>query len=228
MIALDPDARRRHLFLARELFASGIVLGLRGRKRCTGGGRFRGRQRDQRIARFHLVAGFDVNGGDAARDGQVDLRHGSVAKCELRRRANDGGVRFELDPSGPRVFDPEEMRTWLESKPGAPFTENSASKDVSRIRDRYGEKAYIQAEIQYEILTSVRTSELDLVFKIKENDKIYVGRLQFEGNTKTKEEVLRREYTRLGFANQLPSAAHFRNYGWTDGHVEGLTSLYGY
>jgi outer membrane protein insertion porin family len=109
-------------------------------------------------------------------------------------------VRFDLDPSGPRVFDPEEMRTWMTSKPGEPFTENAATKDVSRIRDRYGEKAYIQAEIAYEILTSVETHELDLVFKIKENDKIYVGRLQFEGNTKTKEEVLRREYTRLGFA----------------------------
>jgi prepilin-type N-terminal cleavage/methylation domain-containing protein len=35
-------------------------------------------------------------------------------------------------------------------------------------------------------------------------------------------------FTRLGFANQLPNFAHFRNYGWTDGHVEGLTSLYGY
>ncbi|HEX7900522.1 MAG TPA: outer membrane protein assembly factor BamA [Planctomycetota bacterium] len=116
------------------------------------------------------------------------------------RRYSVRTIRFDLDPSGPRVFDPEEMKTWIETKPGAPFTENAASKDVSRIRDRYGERAYIQADIQYEILTSVRTSELDLVFKIKENDKIYVGRLTFEGNTKTKEEVLRREYTRLGFA----------------------------
>lgn len=116
------------------------------------------------------------------------------------RRYRIRQVRFDLDPSGPRVFEPEEMRTWIESRPGSPFTENAASKDVSKIRERYGEKAYIQAEIQYEILSSVDTNELDLVFRIKENDKIYVGRLQFEGNTKTKEEVFRREYTRLGFA----------------------------
>src|SRR6185436_14717923 len=34
---------------------------------------------------------------------------------------------------------------------------------------------------------------------IKENDKIYLGRLIFEGNTKTREDVLRREFTRTGF-----------------------------
>ncbi len=116
------------------------------------------------------------------------------------RRYRIRNVRFDIDPSGPRVFDPEELRSWMTSRPGDPFTDNAANKDVMRIRDRYGEKAYIQAEISYETLTSVERHELDLVFRIKENDKIYVGRLQFEGNTKTQEEVLRREYTRLGFA----------------------------
>jgi len=35
-------------------------------------------------------------------------------------------------------------------------------------------------------------------------------------------------FKRLGYANQLPGSKHFRNYGWTDGHVEGLDSQYGY
>ena len=42
------------------------------------------------------------------------------------RRYKIRRVRFDLDPSGPRVFEPEEMRQWLESKPGAPFTEGTS------------------------------------------------------------------------------------------------------
>lgn len=160
----------------------------------------------ERIKLYYQIEGWlDIRVGE--RVFLQDLEY-SADKTEvtIRIHIDEGeryrirGVRFDLDPSGPRVFDPEEMRTWLESRPGAPFTETSAGKDVSRIRDRYGEKAYIQAEIAYETLTRVDTHDLDLVFKIRENDKIYVGRLQFEGNTKTKEEVFRREYTRLGFA----------------------------
>jgi len=35
-------------------------------------------------------------------------------------------------------------------------------------------------------------------------------------------------FKNLGEANQLPNAIHYRNYGWTDGHVEGLNSQFGY
>ncbi|HEY8665779.1 MAG TPA: prepilin-type N-terminal cleavage/methylation domain-containing protein [Tepidisphaeraceae bacterium] len=35
-------------------------------------------------------------------------------------------------------------------------------------------------------------------------------------------------FIQISDANQLPRIAHFRNYGWTDGHVEGITSKYGY
>ncbi|HYE98300.1 MAG TPA: outer membrane protein assembly factor BamA, partial [Planctomycetota bacterium] len=108
-------------------------------------------------------------------------------------------VVFDVDPSGPRVFGEEEMRAGLLSRAGEPYTEPNATRDVARLRDRYGERAYIQAEITYDLVTNVETHELDLVFRIKENDRIYVGRILFEGNTKTREEVFRREFTRTGF-----------------------------
>ncbi len=108
-------------------------------------------------------------------------------------------VRFEFDAASRRIFPEEEMRAWLVSKPGEPYTENNASKDVSRIREKYGEKAYIQAEVSFNHVADPATRELDLVFTVKENEKVHVGRLTFEGNYKTRDDVLRREFTRTGF-----------------------------
>jgi outer membrane protein insertion porin family len=91
------------------------------------------------------------------------------------------------------------MTEWLVSKPGDPYTENNANRDVARIREKYGERAYIQAEINHNEIVALDKKELDLVYSVKENDKIYVGRIIFEGNSKTREDVLRREFTRTGF-----------------------------
>jgi len=108
-------------------------------------------------------------------------------------------VRFDFDPTSRRVFTDAEISEWLLSKQGAPFTENNANKDVAKIKEKYGERAYIQAEINHNEVVSLTARELDLVYSIKENEKIYVGRLIFEGNSKTREDVIRREFTRTGF-----------------------------
>jgi outer membrane protein insertion porin family len=133
-------------------------------------------------------------------------------------------VRIEFDPAARRVFSEEEIKSWLLSKPGEPYTERNAERDVARIRERYGERAYILAEINSTPLVSKDAPELDLVFSIKENEKIFVGRLIIEGNTKTREDVIRREFTRTGFVpgeefnsrNLTLAARRLQDRGWVE------------
>jgi outer membrane protein insertion porin family len=159
-----------------------------------------------RIRLFYRLQGWlDISVGERVflRDVEYSGDKGDVTiriHVDEGRRYRVRRIAFEVDAAGPRLFPPEEMAKWLESKPGEPYVEDLASRDLQRIRDRYGERAYIQAEISFDTITRVETTDLDLVFRIKENDKIYVGRLVFEGNTKTREEVFRREFTRLAFA----------------------------
>jgi len=109
-------------------------------------------------------------------------------------------VSFKFDAAVQKpLFTPEEMTLWLLSKPGEPYTENNAGRDAAKIRERYGEKAYILAEITPTPVIDLTRPEIDLVFAIRENQKIYVGRISWEGNIKTREDVLRRELTRTGF-----------------------------
>ena len=150
-------------------------------------------------------------------EGWLDIHHGDrvfVRDLEFNRdrtqvtvkiHVDEGtryrirGIRFQLDAGSKGIFTPEEMRPWLLSKEGEPFTESNASRDVMKIREKYGERAYIMSEVSYTTVLPPRGYELDLVYTIKENSKMYVGRILFEGNTKTREEVLRREFTRTGF-----------------------------
>jgi outer membrane protein insertion porin family len=150
-------------------------------------------------------------------EGWLDIQHGNNVFLEdlefsedktrvtIKIHINEGerykirGVRFEFDASSRRIFPEGEMEKWLVSKAGEPYTENNANKDVSKMREKYGERAYIQAEINHNEIIDQKKNELDLVYSIKENEKIYLGRLIIEGNTKTREDVIRREFTRTGF-----------------------------
>ncbi|HZE98800.1 MAG TPA: outer membrane protein assembly factor BamA [Planctomycetota bacterium] len=108
-------------------------------------------------------------------------------------------VKFDFDATSRRIFTEAEMTSWLLSKAGEPYTENNANKDVGKIKEKYGERAYIQADINHTEIVDLVKRELDLVISIRENDKVFLGRLIFEGNSKTREDVLRREFTRTGF-----------------------------
>ncbi|MBV8878780.1 MAG: outer membrane protein assembly factor BamA [Planctomycetaceae bacterium] len=150
-------------------------------------------------------------------EGWLDIQHGDNVFLEdlefnedktrvtIRIHIEEGqrykirAVRYEFDATSRRIFTEQEIAGWLLSKPGEPYTENNANKDVAKIKEKYGERAYIQADINHNEIVDEFKRELDLVVSIRENDKIYVGRLVFEGNSKTREDVLRREFTRTGF-----------------------------
>lgn len=145
-------------------------------------------------------------------------------------------VRFQHDAGDKILFPDEEIRPWLVSKEGDYYTENNANRDVQSLRSRYGEKAYILAEISHTYIADREKNELDLVFTIKENQKQFVGRIVFEGNTKTREDVLRREMTRRNFVpgeefnnrNLTRALTVLRDKGWMDpmkndeGYIRGI------
>ena len=159
----------------------------------------------ERIKLYYRLEGWlDIQDGDHVfiKDLQFNEDKTTVVvtiHIEEGSRYTIRNVKFEFDPAGQSLFPEEEMRSWLVSRPGDPYTENNAGKDAQKIREKYGERAYIQAEVSHNEIVSLTSRELDLVYAIKENDKIHVARLIFEGNTKTREEVLRREFTRTGF-----------------------------
>jgi outer membrane protein assembly complex protein YaeT len=140
------------------------------------------------------------------------------------RRYNIRSVRFQFDPTSRRVFPEDEIRKWLISKAGEPYSESNTNKDITKIREKYGERAYILTEVNTNMIIAKEAYELDLIYTIKENDKIYIGRLIIEGNNKTREEVFRREFTHFDFApgeeynskKLQQGITRIRDRGWVD------------
>lgn len=199
-ITVDESELRRYILTKENDRLLGVIL--------TGRNPFIERNLREDIERaklyYRLEGWLDIQNGDHIFLEDLEFSEDKT-RVTIKIHIDEGEryrirrIRFEWDPSCRRIFSEAEMFGWLLSKPGEPYTENNANKDIQKIKDKYGEKAYIQAEINHNEIVDQKKNELELVFSIKENDKIYVGRMIFEGNTKTREDVLRREFTRTGF-----------------------------
>lgn len=147
-------------------------------------------------------------------------------KTAVRIRIHiEEGERYKIRSvrvRGNTIYSEQEIRSWLESRPGGFYSEKTAYQDVQRIREKYGERAYILAEIAAEPIFGIAGRDVELLFDVKENSKVYVGKINIQGNTKTREDVIRRELTRAQF---LPGQEYnsrslskgvqrLRNLGW--------------
>jgi outer membrane protein insertion porin family len=94
---------------------------------------------------------------------------------------------------GHSVIPEAQMRTQIASLPGDEYTVMNASGDAEKIREMYGERAYILAQVEPVTTFITGTRELDLEFRIIENQEITVGRIMINGNTKTRFDVILRE-----------------------------------
>lgn len=125
------------------------------------------------------------------------------AKTSVRIRFHvDEGPRYAVRGvrvTGNAVFPESEIRSWLATKPGGFYSERTAHLDVQKIREKYGERAYVLAEVEAERVVADDGPALDVVFRIRENERMTVGQIDIRGNPKTRDDVIRRELTRNGF-----------------------------
>ena len=108
----------------------------------------------------------------------------------------DEGEKYKIRNitfKGQAVLTEEQMRTALVSKPGDEYTVMNAAADSEKIRDMYGERAYILAQVEPITTFIAGGRELDLEFRIVENQEITIGRIIINGNTKTRFDVILRE-----------------------------------
>ncbi|MBI5361505.1 MAG: outer membrane protein assembly factor BamA [Planctomycetes bacterium] len=108
------------------------------------------------------------------------------------------GDRYELNSvtvKGNTIFTTEEIREKMHTAQATTYDQTVINDDVQIIRKMYGEQAYIDADIQAVPSYLMEPGKVDIVFAIKEGKKIILNKLNFAGNTKTKEKVMRREFT---------------------------------
>ena len=80
-----------------------------------------------------------------------------------------------------------------EIRTGTVFSRDKLSEDISHIRSFYFDKGYIYANVQESTSLNADTGEVDIKLDISEGILAYVNKIIVQGNTRTRDIVIRRE-----------------------------------
>jgi outer membrane protein insertion porin family len=121
--------------------------------------------------------------------GKIDFEGNTVyTKAELRNYRGqpvtkmDEGKVYSPRPYVPDKKDPDNYKG-----------EATLEGDISRIRDLYGGKGYIEMDVTPERQANVESGKIDILYHIVENSQSYVEQIIIQGNNRTKDKVIRRE-----------------------------------
>jgi outer membrane protein insertion porin family len=86
----------------------------------------------------------------------------------------------------------EEPKDTIPLRPGGPFSERALNEATQIVLNKYRERAYILAQVDVQRVYAREKPEVDLVFAIREQGQIYLDGIEIRGNTKTRDDVIRR------------------------------------
>ncbi len=121
---------------------------------------------------------------DPVGDGRVDI----VIPINEGDKYTVAGVGF----GKMTVFKPEELYPALTLATGSPYSSKKMRADITMIRSYYGSRGYADATVTPDI-SDAGPNRVNVVYRITEGGRFRVGNVRIEGNTKTKDKVIRRE-----------------------------------
>ncbi|MBS0289092.1 MAG: outer membrane protein assembly factor BamA [Proteobacteria bacterium] len=102
---------------------------------------------------------------------------------------------FQL--SGNTILPEPELLPLVQLKVGETFSRAKIAAIVKNLSDRLGQEGYAFAKINPVPEIQEGDLKVNLIFYFEPGQRIYVRRILFEGNTKTKDEVIRREMIQM-------------------------------
>ncbi len=99
--------------------------------------------------------------------------------------------------SGDLVIDPEEVVNLMETGPGEIFSRKNATETSKAISDKLGDVGYVFANVNMVPEINEEAKTVDMTFFVDPGKRVYVNRINMSGNSKTRDEVLRRELRQM-------------------------------
>jgi outer membrane protein insertion porin family len=117
-------------------------------------------------------------------DGRVDL----VIPITEGEKYTVAGVGF----GKLTVFKSEELYPALTLNGGDAYSSKKMRADITMIRNYYGSRGYADATVTPDI-SDAGPNRVNIIYRVSEGSRFRVGTVRIEGNTKTKDKVIRRE-----------------------------------
>ncbi len=116
-------------------------------------------------------------------------------RLEEGPRYRIGKIDFDGDLLGEREEFEARVREKLLLKPGQWFNRMNAGLDVQNIAGLYADEGYAYANVMPQPVPRQDADEptVDITYRIEKGEPVYIRRISFSGNTKTRDRVLRRE-----------------------------------
>ena len=110
----------------------------------------------------------------------------------------DEGKRYKVTDIQIKSLVPEvEAKDWykyITFETGDWYNSDEIEKTVNQLTEELSKKGFVFVEVTPNIYKDRETGKLNVVFDIKENAKVFVNRINITGNTRTLDEVIRREF----------------------------------
>ncbi|MBE0584734.1 MAG: outer membrane protein assembly factor BamA, partial [Desulfofustis sp.] len=106
------------------------------------------------------------------------------------------GPRFKVgtvDITGDLIADKEVFIKMLTFRNEEYLSRKTLREDILKVTDYYSEQGYAFAEIRPDLNKSASGSRVDVMLKVSKGDLVYINRLGIRGNTRTRDNVIRRE-----------------------------------
>lgn len=101
-----------------------------------------------------------------------------------------------VDLQGITIFTKSELTPAIRTEPGFPYSGSDVKGDEKMILDYYGSRGYADARVETQ-LSDAGPGKLNVIYNVYEGGKSFIRKVNISGNSKTKDEVIRRE---LAFA----------------------------
>lgn len=108
----------------------------------------------------------------------------------------DEGEQFKVGRvtlTGELIKPAEALSALLRSPGEAHFNRDLVRNDVLLLTDIYADEGYAYADIMPRIDQDAENRVVDITFDIRKREQIYIERIVIEGNTRTRDKVIRRE-----------------------------------
>jgi outer membrane protein insertion porin family len=99
--------------------------------------------------------------------------------------------------SGNLVVAPNELIKLVSVGPGEIFSRKNATETSKAIQDRLGDEGYAFANVNMVPEINEADKTIDMAFFVDPGKRVYVHRINMSGNSKTRDEVLRREMRQM-------------------------------
>ena len=93
-----------------------------------------------------------------------------------------------------RDFDAEFVKSAVKIKPGNWFNAKLVEDTVTGLNELAGAKGYAFADVSPNFQRDAEKREMNLTFRVAETPRVYVERINIQGNTVTHDKVIRREF----------------------------------